>query len=104
VLVSGTTAVDEHGRVVGPGDLHAQARYALQKIERALAELGARLADVVRTRTFLTDIDRFDEFARAHHEFFAGIDPVATCVEVSRLVAPELLVEIEVDALLERGD
>jgi enamine deaminase RidA (YjgF/YER057c/UK114 family) len=104
VFVSGTTAVDEQGRVVGAGNLYAQTRYALQKIERALFALGATLADVVRTRTFVTDIGRFDEFARAHQEFFGGIDPAATCVEVSRLVAAELLVEIEVDAVLESAD
>lgn len=104
VFVSGTTAVDERGAVVGSGDLYAQTRYALQKVERALSALGATLADVVRTRTFVTDIGRFEEFARAHQEFFAGIDPTATCVEVSRLVSPELLVEIEVDAVLESAD
>lgn len=101
VFVSGTTAVDEHGSVVGSGDLYAQTRYALLKIERALSELGATRAHVVRTRTFVTDIGRFEEFARAHREFFDGIDPTATCVEVSRLVTPELLVEIEVDAVLD---
>jgi enamine deaminase RidA (YjgF/YER057c/UK114 family) len=100
IFVSGTTAVDERGDLVGPGDLYTQTRYALSKIERALVALGAGLADVVRTRTFLTDIDRFDEFARAHRECFAEISPAASCVEVSRLVAPELLVEIEVDAVL----
>lgn len=101
VFVSGTTAVDEQGSVVGRGDLYAQTRYALEKIERALVALGATLKDVVRTRSFVTDITRFDEFARAHREFFANIDPVATCIEVARLVDRELLVEIEVDALLE---
>ncbi|HWA75985.1 MAG TPA: RidA family protein [Polyangiaceae bacterium] len=101
VFVSGTTAVDEQGKVVGPGDLYAQTRYAIEKIGRALSALGASLTDVVRTRTFVTDIGRFEEFARAHREFFENIDPVATCVEVSRLVDPELLVEIEVDAVVE---
>jgi enamine deaminase RidA (YjgF/YER057c/UK114 family) len=101
VFVSGTVSVDEHGAVVGPGDLHAQTRFALSKIERALRELGADLTDVVRTRTFVTDISRFEDFARAHREVFAGIDPVATCVEVQRLVSPELLVEVEVDAVVQ---
>jgi enamine deaminase RidA (YjgF/YER057c/UK114 family) len=100
-FVSGTVAVDETGTVVSPGDLYGQASYAIRKIQRALQELGADLQHVVRTRTFVTDISRFEEFARAHREAFAGIDPVATCVEVQRLVSPDLLVEVEVDAVLE---
>lgn len=101
IAVSGTVAVDENGNVVG-ANTYEQTRYALRKIERALRELGAGLPDVVRTRTYLTDISTFDEFARAHREAFTGIDPAATCVEVTRLVAPECLVEIEVDAVLTR--
>jgi enamine deaminase RidA (YjgF/YER057c/UK114 family) len=100
IVVSGTVAVDENGTVVAPGDMYAQAAYAIRKIERALKELGAGLGDVVRTRTFVTDIGRFEEFARAHREAFAGIDPAATCVQVSALVSPDLVVEIEVDALI----
>ncbi|HXC51094.1 MAG TPA: RidA family protein [Candidatus Limnocylindrales bacterium] len=100
IAVSGTVAADEHGNAVAPGDVHAQTLYALAKIERALAELGAGMSDVVRTRCFLTDLSRFDEFARAHREVFSGIDPAATAVEVSRLVAPEYVVEIEVDAIV----
>jgi enamine deaminase RidA (YjgF/YER057c/UK114 family) len=100
IAVSGTAAVDERGTVVG-SNTYEQTRFVLQKIDRALRELGAGLADVVRTRTFLTNIGAFDEFARAHHEAFRGIDPAATCVEVSRLVTPELLVEIEVDAMID---
>lgn len=99
IVVSGTVAVDAHGATVGAGSVYEQACYAIDKIRRALEELGSGLPDVVRTRTFVTDIGRFDEFARAHREAFAGIDPVATCVEVARLVGPELLVEIEVDAV-----
>jgi len=101
VFVSGTVAVDAEGKPVAPGDVYEQARYALQKIERALGELGASLRHVVRTRTFLTDIEDFEGFARAHREAFEGVDPVATCVQVQRLVAPEYVVEIEVDALIE---
>ena len=101
VFVAGTVAVDEAGAVVGRDDLHAQTRHALRRIERALHAVGARMQDVVRTRTFVTDIARFDEFARAHRDVFAGIDPVATCVEVRALVLPELLVEIEVDAIVD---
>jgi len=99
IAVSGTVAADERGAVVGAGSVYEQTRYALGKIRRALNALGADFQDVVRTRTFLTDISRFDEFARAHREAFEGIDPVATCVEVARLVSPEMLVEIEVDAV-----
>lgn len=100
IAVSGTVAADEQGRPVAPGDMYAQASYALRKIERALQELGAGLADVIRTRTFVTDLGRFDEFARAHREAFEGVDPAATCVEVSRLVALEYVVEVEVDAVV----
>jgi len=103
IAVSGTTAVAPGGAIHGAGDLYAQTREAIAIIARALDELGANLRHVVRTRTFLTDMSRFDDFARAHHEAFAGIDPAATCVEVSRLAAPELLVEIEVDAILDAG-
>jgi enamine deaminase RidA (YjgF/YER057c/UK114 family) len=103
VAVSGTVAVDDEGKVVAPGDLYGQTTYALKKIESALRGLDASLKDVIRTRTFVTDIRRFDEFARAHREAFQGIDPVATCVEVSRLVTPELMVEIEVDAVVDAG-
>jgi enamine deaminase RidA (YjgF/YER057c/UK114 family) len=99
IAVSGTAAVDDAGKSVAPGDVYEQSRFILRKIERALGELGSSLRDVVRTRTFLVDMRRFDEFARAHREAFAGIDPAATCVEVTRLVSPELVVEIEVDAI-----
>lgn len=101
IWVSGTVAVDEAGNVVSPGNLYEQTRYALEKIRRALNQLDAELRHVVRTRTYVTDISRFDEFARAHREAFASIDPVATCVEVKRLVAEGLVVEIEVDAFAE---
>jgi enamine deaminase RidA (YjgF/YER057c/UK114 family) len=101
IFVSGTVAIDATGSVVGAGDLYVQTKYALEKIENALRELGAELRHVVRTRTFVTDIGQFEQFARAHREAFEGIDPVATCVEVKALVAPELLVEIEADAVLE---
>lgn len=100
IVVSGTVAADENGMAVGPGDVYAQTIYAIRKIERALQELGSGLQHVVRTRTFLTDISRFEEFARAHREAFTGVDPAATCVEVTRLVSPDLLVEIEVDAIV----
>jgi enamine deaminase RidA (YjgF/YER057c/UK114 family) len=101
IFVSGTVAVDETGGVIGAGDLYAQTSYAIRKIENALRDLGAELRHVVRTRTFVTDIGRFEQFALAHREAFEGIDPAATCVEVRRLVDPEFLVEIEADAVLE---
>ena len=104
VFVAGTTATAADGSVVGPGDVFRQAEHALARIAAALAACGAALADVVRTRTFLTDVSRFDEFARAHRAAFQGIDPVATCVEVRALVRPDLLVEIEADAVVpDRG-
>ena len=101
IAVAGTTAVDAQGAVVGAGDPAAQARFVYQKIERALVEAGASLADVVRVRTFVTDISRWEDVARVQGEVFAGIRPAATLVEVSAFVAPELLVEIEVDAIQE---
>jgi enamine deaminase RidA (YjgF/YER057c/UK114 family) len=104
VYVAGTTAVDEDGHVVGPGDVYEQSRFVFRKIARALDGCGAALSDVVRTRMFITDIERFQEMARAHREAFEGIDPVATCVEVSALVSPELLIEIEVDAVIYRAE
>jgi len=102
IAVSGTVAVDDAGRAVAPGDTYAQALFALGKIECALVELGSGLHDVVRTRSFLTNLGAFEDFARAHREVFAGIDPAATAVEVSCLVAPEYVVEIEVDAIVSR--
>ena len=100
IAVSGTTAVDENGDVVGGDSIYAQAIFVFAKIQRALHELGADLTNVVRTRTFLTDMAGFEGFARAHRETFQGIDPAATCVEVSRLVDDRLLIEVEVDAVL----
>lgn len=100
VWVAGTTATDEQGQVVGRGDAGAQTRYALQKIERALNEAGASLEHVVRTRLFVTDISQWEAIGRVHGEFFAAIRPAATMVEVSRLIDPDHLVEIEVDAFI----
>jgi enamine deaminase RidA (YjgF/YER057c/UK114 family) len=101
VAVSGTVASDDNGTVVGPGDVYVQAKFALEKIRTALAELGAMPEDVIRTRSFLVDITRFEEFARAHKEMFDGIDPAASAVEVSRLIAPQFLIEIEADAVID---
>ena len=104
VYVAGTTASDETGAVVSQGDAHGQAVYIFRKIERALHEAGASMADVVRTRMYVTDIRLWEEVARAHGEFFANIRPASTLVEVSALVSPEHLVEIEVEAIIGAAD
>jgi len=100
VYVAGTTAVDAAGNVIGAGDPYRQARYIYEKIAAALGEAGASLTDVVRVRTFVTDIHRWMEVARAQGEVFDAIRPAATLVQVVALVDPRLLVEIEVDAVV----
>ena len=100
VWVAGTTATDENGKVVGIGDAAAQTRYALQKIGHALHEAGVTFADVVRTRTFVTDISQWEAIGRVHGEFFGKVRPAATMVEVSKLIDPAHLVEIEIDAYI----
>lgn len=100
VFVAGTTAVHADGDIVGVNDPHRQACFIFQKIEKALLEAGATLNDVVRVRSFVTDISRWEEVARAQGEVFAEIRPAATIVAVSALVHPHLLVEIEVDAVI----
>jgi reactive intermediate/imine deaminase len=100
VFVSGTTATDASGGIVGKGDAAAQTRQAIANIARALERAGARLEDVVRTRMFVTDIRQWEAIGRVHGEFFAAIRPAATMVEVTRLIDPDLLVEIEADAVI----
>ena len=101
IEVSGTTtAVDENGKTLGLGDPYEQTRLALGRIEKALQEAGASLNDVVRTRLFVTDISRWEDFGRAHGEIFKDIKPVTTMVEVKGLIGDELLVEIEATAIL----
>jgi enamine deaminase RidA (YjgF/YER057c/UK114 family) len=101
IYVTGTTATNAEGRVVGAGDAYAQAVQVLSNIAAVLERAGATMKDVVRTRMFVTDISRWQEIGRAHAEVFGEIRPAATMVEVTRLIDPEMLVEIEVDAVVE---
>jgi enamine deaminase RidA (YjgF/YER057c/UK114 family) len=100
ILVTGTTATDEGGEIVGVDDGYAQTVQVIRNIERALLALGGSLQDVVRTRMFVTDIARWEEYGRAHAEFFGDVRPCATMVEVRRLVDDRMLIEIEVDAIV----
>ena len=100
IYVTGTTATDEAGEVVGVGDAYAQAVQTIRNIEAALRRLGAGLEHVVRTRMFVTDISRWEEYGRAHGELFREIMPATTMVEVARLIDERMLIEIEADAEL----
>lgn len=102
IEVSGTVATDENGKTAGVGDGYAQARFAIQKIEKVLKEAGASLKDVVRTRMFVTDISRWEEYGKAHGEFFKDIRPVTSMIEVKGLIDPEYLIEIEATAIISR--
>ena len=99
IEVSGTTAV-ENGEIVGKGDEYLQAKFIFQKIETALKQLGSSLKDVIKTKIYVTNISKWEEIGRAHFEFFGEIRPVTTMVEVSSLINSELLVEIEVSAVI----
>ena len=100
VHVSGTTATGADGSVVGVGDAYAQTTQCLRNVAAALERLGARMEDVVRTRMYVTDISRWEEFARAHGEVFGTIRPATSMVEVRRLISAEMLIEIEADAVV----
>ncbi len=100
IYVTGTTATDENSNIVGIGDAYAQTVQTIKNIEKALNALDATLENVVRTRMFVTDISRWEEYGKAHGEFFSEIMPATTMVEVSKLIDPDMLIEIEADAEL----
>lgn len=100
VVISGTTSIED-GKIIGENDFYIQARTILIKIEKVLKEAGAGMKDVIRTRIYITDISKWEEVGRAHGEFFRDVKPATSMVEVSALIDPAMLVEIEAEALIE---
>lgn len=100
IEVTGTVAVDDNSNLIGGHDAYEQTKFIIQKIEKILQRAGASLKDVVRTRMFVTNISRWEEYGKAHGEFFKDIKPCTTMVEVSKLIAPEYLIEIEATAII----
>ncbi len=100
IEVTGTVATDENGNIVGKDNPYEQTKFVLQKIERVLIQAGATLDDVVRTRMFVTDISKWDEYGKAHGEFFRTIKPCTSMIEISKLIEPEYLIEIEATAIV----
>ncbi len=101
IFITGTVAVDSENNLVGGDSAYEQTKFILQKMEAVLKQCGAGLKDVVRTRLFVTDIARWEDYGRAHGEFFKDIKPCTTMVEISKLIAPEYLIEIEADAVID---
>ena len=100
VFVSGTTATDQGGGVIGVGDPYKQTVQALRNVQRAIESFGGTIANIVRTRIYVINIDDWQEIGRAHGEFFSRIRPATTMVQVSRLISPDMLIEVEADAIL----
>ena len=100
IEVTGTVAVDDGGEVVGNGNAYEQTRFVIQKIERVLQRAGASLKDIVRTRMFVTDISRWEDYGRAHGEFFRDIRPCTSMIEIKALIGPEYMIEIEATAVI----
>ncbi len=100
IEVTGTVAVDENNQLVGKDDAYAQTKFIIEKIERVLKSAGSSLKDIVRTRMFVTDISRWEEYGKAHGEFFGEIKPCTSMIEVKGLIAPEYLIEIEATAII----
>jgi len=101
IEITGTVAVDDNDRVVGDNDAYQQTKFIIEKIEKVLLRAGGALKDIVRTRMFVTDISRWEEYGRAHGEFFKDIRPSTSMIEVKGLIAPDYLIEIEATAIIE---
>lgn len=100
IFVTGTVAVDENGNVVGENNVYEQTKFIIEKVKKILNQVGADLENIVRTRMFVTDISKWEEIGKAHGEFFNAIKPATTMVEISKLIDPKFLIEIEFDAVL----